>query len=285
MANTNRLYQRKMWNPRTTTNRRNARRRINKRNRNNPKDVGGYKQVYANGQLQTQVIELYNRIVMDNNNDAAYKFGNDSDSYSIQTALNNSDEFNELRRNCIQYKIMFVSVSFNYNRIPNNGEKFSKMLITPETDMVLETEDPKLNRNTMIWDMTGLGNKNYNFRITNRNTEKDNQQWLIGESQWNAVCVLHISQQGENSFNFDQDMINQVTNVLGEVKVSVAVRYLKNDLRVGQNKSSITRITNQQVLNAMRLKLANELGITQPHYDKIGNSIKGEKEINEKENN
>lgn len=138
-----------------------------------------------------------------------------------------------------------ISFSFNYNRHPSANDKFSKLLLTPETDMVLENSDPKNNQNTMIWDMTSLGTKNYNFRINNRNTEKINQEWQISDSQWNAICILHISQQGSNSIYRLNDQ-PEPNRYLGEIKVAVQVLYVKSDT---ENNSS--RVTQQDVIKYM----------------------------------
>jgi hypothetical protein len=256
--NTN--YARKMWRPlRNTTN---ARRRIANKRRNNTIEInnaeGGYKQVYTNNRVQQQTIEFYKTIQMDRN--ANYVFeGNSPLAFDVAAQLNDTDEFLELRRTSLQYKVVFVDFSFNYNRVPIANEKFSKMLMTPETDMVLQNNDPKINKNTMVWDMTKNGTKNYNFRINTRNTEKENQEWQIAESFWNAILKLHISSQGLNELEAEPLFRN-----LGELKISISVIYVKAD-ETQQNRQHLPlhylikvaaeKIRDEEELKVMKMKM------------------------------
>lgn len=241
-------------------------------------DIGGNKQPSQNGRINVQTIELYNTIQLQNNYSAThYVFGENSTEYSIQVALNNSNEFSELRRHALKWKIKSICISFNYNRVPNNGEKFAKMLITPETDMVLTATDPLINKNTMVWDMTHNGNKNYNFYITPANTEKINQEWQIGDSLWNAIMVLHITEQGKIQYNFDQDLINEAPVQLGEVKVSIRVVYVPNDITYGQNKSVIRQLTASEVIQKLKLQETKD----KRKYDIKGNLINEHEEHDE----
>jgi hypothetical protein len=269
-----------MWIPNYTNTTGARRRSVFRRNiYNRHNDIGGTKQPSQNGQVRFQTIELYNTIQLQMNYQAThYTFGENSREYSIQVALNNSDEFNEMRRHSLKYRILGISINFNYNRIPSNGEKFPKMLITPETDMILASEQPLLNKNTMVWDMTQIGNKNYNFRITPANTEKINQEWLISESQWNAVLSLHIDEAGMIQYNYDQDLVSEPTPVLGEVKVSVRIKYIPNDITGNNNKASIKRISANEAIQEMKKLVAEKNGFTIKAYDKKGNIKQGETE-------
>jgi hypothetical protein len=234
-----------------THNKTNAMRRINNRNNNNRKqnvkDVGGYKQVYYNGPIATQTIEMYKTIGV-SGDPKTYVFDREGQTLDISALLNDTNEFLELRRRSLQFKVLEIDISFNYNRHPNAGDKFPKMLVTPETDMVIQNSDPKVNKNTMVWDMTTNGNKNYNFRITNRNTEKVNNEWQIAESFWNAICKIHLSDQG-NIFLVDMGQISQ-TWALGEMKISVLVAYTRNDTSEGFNKRNTP--TTSQAIQAMK---------------------------------
>lgn len=273
--------------------------KINRRNRNNYKRrkgleinnaEGGYKQVYVNSRVESQTVELYVTISLDDNGNYVFNYGAPL-QYNIQAALNDNSEFLHIRQNCIQYKVKFISISFNYNRIPAANDKFSKMLITPETDMVLTNSDPKVNKNTMVWDMTKPGTKNYQFRINNRNTEKINNEWQIADSQWNAVMIMHLSSQGYNKIYRDADQPDP-TRELGECKISIQILFVRSD-----TENNAYRITNKDVINyikdtkykeIMNLKNLNkEKQITNEIIKKNNEleRIKVESEENNNENN
>jgi hypothetical protein len=249
----NNNYTRKMWNPNYNYNNKRKRRRAyqNRKGIEVNKAVGGTKQVYNNSRVQFQTIEFYSAIALPDP-DFNYMFSvTNSPNYNLVSQLNDNDEFLNLRKRSIQYKVTSVAMSFNYNRTPSAQDKFSKMIITPETDMVLEVDDPKINSNSMIWDMSTNGTKNYSFRINNRNTEKINSEWQISESQWNAIVNVHLSSQGDNYIHTIQ---GQTSNyVLGEVKFSFRIKYIQTD----SPHDNLNRITNSDLLNIMRIKFSD----------------------------
>jgi hypothetical protein len=153
----------------TRNNRRNRRNNIQKIEVNDA--IGGRKSVSNTGRIHEQTINMYTQIAVNNE---TYSFPLGSSELNIQQLLNDSQEFLDMRKKCLEYKVVQVSVNFNFSYIPLPGNRFPKMILNPETDTVLETQDPKLNRNAMIWDMTKTGNKNFNFRINKRNTEETN---------------------------------------------------------------------------------------------------------------
>jgi hypothetical protein len=276
--NNNKMYARKMWNPnyRSNNNRRKRRNWQNKGLEIN-KAIGGTKQVYNNSRVQFQTIEFYSQIVLpDPDYDYLFLVTN-SPEYNLASQLNDNDEFLELRKRSIQYKVMSMAMSFNYNRVPAAQDKFSKMIVTPETDMVLQVEDPKINSNSMVWDMSTNGTKNYSFRFNNRNTEKINAEWQIAESQWNAVVKVKLSSQGTN---YIHKIDGQTTNfVLGEVKFSFRIKYVQTD----SPHDNLNRITNTDILNIMRLKfnqaiLLNKAQNKMKQLEKQKNEIKQEME-------
>lgn len=240
-----------MWNSNYFTNSRTQNRNPKRRNNRITNDFrtdGGYKQVYSNGPIQAQTIELYTTISLDDNGNYIFSEEISGLEYNLQRALNDNNEFLELRNRSIQYKVTYIAVSFNYNRQPNQNDKFSKMLITPETDMVLQNSDPKINKNTMTWDMTRLGTKNYDFKINTRNTEKINQEWQVADSQWNAICIFHLSSQGYNKIYRDANQ-PEPTRELGELKISVRVSYIKAD---SDNINNKFRITTQDLIKTLK---------------------------------
>jgi hypothetical protein len=228
--NKNANFAKKMWQPKYRSGRgKGVKRRMYNRNGIEiNKAIGGNKRVYNKGRTHYQTIEMYAIIGIDTYANQYAFMDTSSQQYNVSAFLNDNNEFLDLRRRCMQYKVVRIAVSFNYNRIPSANDKFSKMLITPETDMVMKAEDPKINNNTMIWDMTANGSKNYNFWINSRNTEKINQEWQIGESQWNAILTLHLSSQG-NNYAYRLNGQPEITTELGEMKVSILVKYVEMD--------------------------------------------------------
>jgi hypothetical protein len=251
--------------------------RIRRNKRNNGieinKAIGGTKQVFNNSRIQTQTIEMYNDIILPDP-DYVYLFRNlNTKDFDISTTLNENPEFLNLRQRCLQYKVIKISISFNYNRVPGNNDKFSKMIVTPETDLVLPVENPKINRNSMVWDMTTNGTKNYNFWINNRNTEKINQEWQIGSSQWSGICKIHLSSQGDN---YIHPIPNQSSMfILGEMKISVLIRYVQND----SNENEANRITTSEILKYCKNEKEKEI----LEKKKVEQIQQLQKEINEKQ--
>jgi hypothetical protein len=271
-----------MWRP--LRNGTAARRRIRTNRRRRGVEInqaeGGYKQVYINNRVQQQTVEMYKTIQADRN--ANYVFeGNSPLTLDVSAMLNDTDEFLELRRTSLQFKVVFISFSFNYNRIPISNEKFSKMPMTPETDMVLQNNDPKINKNTMVWDMTKNGTKNYAFRINTRNTEKENQEWQIAESFWNAILKLHISSQGLNELEAEPLYRN-----LGELKISISVLYVKADETQAQRthlplhhliKVAAEKIRDEEELKVMKMKAETNRRLAQKllsENDELENKIR-----------
>jgi len=251
----NNLYTRKMWRP--NRNRSNALRRIRRNKRTTQieinKAIGGNKQLHNNGRTQIQTIEFYSSIALPDPTFVYIFEGVNTSTYDIAGSLNDQNEFLNLRKRALQYKVQQVAISFNYNRIPSANDKFSKLLVTPESDMVLEVEDPKINSNTMVWDMTANGTKNYNFKITNRNTEKINQEWHTGDSDWSAVLKIHLSAQGENKIYKPNDQTIP-TFSLGEVKFSVQIVYIQID-----SDAVIDRVTQRDAIAYVKNTFGEEI--------------------------
>jgi hypothetical protein len=136
----------------------------------------------------------------------------------------------------------------------------------------LEVEDPKINSNSMVWDMSQLGTKNYSFRINGRNTEKMNSEWQIAESQWNAVLNIHLSSQGDNYIHKIQ---GQTSNfVLGEFKYSFFVMYIQTD----SPHDNLNRITHSDLLSYIRVHFSGEI-LEGKYKKKLEELVKEKKNI------
>jgi hypothetical protein len=105
----------------------------------------------------------------------------------------------------------------------------------------------------MCWDMTKLGTKNYSFRINNRNTDKENQEWQIAESFWNGIMKLHLSCQGTNMHGTDTDFLE-----IGELKISVSVLYIKSDMTNNNRYHLSTHEIMKKVIEKFRPALEKE---------------------------
>jgi hypothetical protein len=239
-----------MWNPNrtrqfTVAGRRNRFKRMNKLEISDA--IGGRKSVNNTGKIIEQTVNMYTHIAVTNDQ---YSFPLGSKELNIQALLNDSQEFLDLRRKALEYKIVQVAVNFNYNYIPLQGNRFPKMILTPETDTVLQVQDPLKNRNSMVWDMTRIGNKNFNFRISKQNTEESNLEWQNGAAQWSGICILHLSQVST---------VESDPNVnLGDVKISVQVLYRPVDSGV-----IVNRITDKEVIQYMKNKMKEEKQLEQ----------------------
>lgn len=251
---------------------------IRKRNRwNNGRKLeinnaqGGYKSVVSNGKNVVQVIDFYGYLVVQPNQGFQYAFDDSqyvTREFDISAKLNDNQEFLTLRKQALQYNITDIAININYNRVPYSGEKWSKLILTPETDKVLQSTDPRINRNSMVLDMSTNGNKNYTFKINRRNTDSDNAGWIIGEAQFSGICKIHISEAGSNYSN--QQMVEAYQAQLGEFKISVRVVYKHMDVNEINRNTGRKRITDKEIIK----EIANT--------ELIQNKIK-EKHVKEKE--
>jgi hypothetical protein len=241
-------------------------RRVNKRNPKFQievnKAVGGNKSVSNTGKIIEQTVNFYSSIVVGNNQYYFNVANQPVRALNIQQLLNNDDEFLTLRKKALEYKIKSISVSFNYCYIAQQGFKVPKIVLTPETDTVLQVEDPLKNRNTMTWDMTIQGTKNFNFYLNKRNTEESNLEWQNSAAQWSAIAILHLSEVSS---------VEMESNInLGDVKISVQVLYKPVDTQVVPNKN---RISKYQMEEYVRTKIKEERKEKEQN-DKIQKNIK-----------
>jgi hypothetical protein len=241
-----------------TSTRRKPRRFYNNNGIEINKAEGGWKSPSYNGKIIGQTINMKFLLVGNYHQDFAYYIGSDSydltQDFDITSKLNDNDEFLQLRKQALQYKVQNICVSINYCRIPKAGERWNKLMITPETDLI-EQDDPLLNKNTMQLDMSKNGTKNYNFRITKRNTEYDNSGWIIGQAQFSGIVKLHLSQLDTNVGDPDASSFDK--SVLGTVQVSARIVYIHKDINQSDAKNR-TRFTKAEIYN-----FVNELMLQQ----------------------
>jgi hypothetical protein len=254
---------RRMWNPNRTRQFTNQSRKRSRSNFKNGIEInhadGGWKSPSYNGKIIGQTINMKFLIAANYHQDFAYFIGADSSDltqdFDLTAKLNDNDEFLQLRKQALQYKVKNICVSINYNRIPKAGERWNKLMITPETDLI-EQDDPLLNKNTMQLDMTKNGTKNYNFLITKMNTEYDNQGWIIGQAQFSGILKLHLSQLDTNVGDPDASTFDK--SVLGTVQVAVRVVYIHKDINQSDARSR-TKFTKAEIFNYINNKMLAEI--------------------------
>jgi hypothetical protein len=260
--------------PRYMTGRRSkfGRRRINKGLEINKAD-GGWKSTRYNGRSISQTINWKLLLIANRYQDFAYYVGNDNEDMTkdldIAAQLNDKDEFLTLRKQALQYRVENVCLTINYSRIPKAGERWNKLMITPETDLI-EVSDPLLNKNSMYLDMSHNGTKNYNIRINRGNTESDNAGWIIGQAQFSGILKYHFDQLDMNIG--DQDADTFAKSVLGTVQIAVRIRYVHKDINDVDAKSQRTHFSKGEIMNFIKNKMIEE------------NKNKEDEKENEKEN-
>jgi hypothetical protein len=177
----------------------------------NANAVGGFKSISNTGPLRPLIVDIYQRMIvmprtrLDSSYlTGAYEFYYDNDTSGIEldmvSLLNQDQEFLDWRQYSSAFVVDSCTVNFNYCRMPRDGEYFPKMLIYPETDVVDFVPDPTQERNTMVWDMTNPGNKNYNVRFVRRNMYTQDLGWQVSSNGWTGTYKIRVAQyEGDNS--------------------------------------------------------------------------------------
>lgn len=229
----NQNFIRKMWNPNYNSNTFQARRRIRrKRNQIEINKAEGKNKIITDfGPIRRIAINSYSAIYVQQ--DTLYYILQNSLKrvFNFQEDLRASQEFQNWKYRAAAFKFETVCISFNYNRIPNGGEKFAKILLTISSDMIPFVDNPDKNRNSMIWDMSHNGTKNFNFRITNRNTEKINQEWQNPDSDWSGVLKCSISEvdQASTRVKPDTELGEDFPIKIGELKITYRIAFRLTD--------------------------------------------------------
>jgi hypothetical protein len=202
-------------------------RRRNRRRRNGleiNRAEGGYKQITIPYKQQTIGINTYARLAVNKVGETwLYAIQPENDNYAnhveynIITMLNDSTEFKDRLKTTSQYKLKRINICIMNERIPEAGDKLSRLLAYCNTTKV-SVLDPKVQNNVMRLNMNTIGTKNFNFNITNDNIGKEFNQWYDGEDLYVGNVYLHV--QGEDINNLTS---TETTLVLGTIKITFVV--------------------------------------------------------------
>jgi hypothetical protein len=234
------------------------------------KAEGGYKSVVTNGRLVPIVINTYGRLTYyhTGNNVFQPRFQFESDNYTsssdridVTAQMNNSDEFTENRKRSEEYRVTNVCLTIDYNRVPQGGDRVSKLLlmtICDKLDVTLQKEMKREN-NVMTLSMSSNGVKNYNTRLDNRTTEIANLNWQNSAYTWPGVWTIRISEQDMTTLTRLNDE-NYIT--LGTWKLSIRVLFRITDMQnlnlTMSNPPSLASLVNQIEKLQLELKELKE---------------------------
>jgi hypothetical protein len=172
--------------------------------------VGGAKSISNTGPLRPLTVDIYKNIsaaigseIDDNYHHFTYQFGDENDTYQqldLVAALNADTEFLDWRQYSSAFVVKSATVSFNYCRQPRDGEIFTQMTLSPETDVIDFVPAPLQEKNTMKWDMTCVGTKNYNVKFVRRNMYTQDLGWQVSSNGWTGTYKLAIG-SADNGMN------------------------------------------------------------------------------------
>lgn len=220
-----------------------SQRRGNRYNYTKPIEInkaeGGYKSVVTNGRLVPIVINTYGRLTYYHQGNNVFQpefqfesnnYTTSSDQIDVTDQMNNSVEFTENRKRSEEYKVTNVCLTLDYNRVPQGGDRVSKLLmmtICDKLDITLEKEMKREN-NVMMLSMSTNGVKNYNTRLDNRTTDIANLNWQNSAYTWPGVWKIRVSQQDITTLTrlHDESYI-----VLGTWKLSIRVLFRITDMQ------------------------------------------------------
>jgi hypothetical protein len=164
--------------------------------------VGGFKSISNTGPLRPLTVDIYDAICVVPGTDidehyyhGTYQFNNFGETltqYDVVNALNADQEFLDWRQYSSAFIVRGATISFNYCRMPRDGEVFPQMILSPETDVVDFVPDPLQEKNTMKWDMTQPGTKNYNVKFVRRNMFTQDLGWQQSSNGWTGTYKLKI---------------------------------------------------------------------------------------------
>lgn len=231
---------------RTVTNTKRRRRRNN--NAGNGLEInraeGGRKSNVQTGAFRTLTVDLYGRVVLMKEQLgyvpkfqlAVEDFTNVYNYLDIATNLNLAPEFVQWKRNALKYKVLSVTMTFNYTRVPEGNDKIAKLLLWFDTDLA-EVKAPLLESTVMKLDMSKTGTKNYGIVLNKRNMKPDHVDWFNSEDDYSGIIYLNIGSQDYNYLN--NDSVN--TQLLGTFKISINVALVLKDLAYDNNRKVVTK--------------------------------------------
>jgi hypothetical protein len=141
-------------------------------------------------------------------------------SYNLVELLNNSEEFRDRLRTSSQYLVTNVMITLSLDRIPEAGDRLSKLLLSINTSKV-GVDNPLVQSNVMILPMNTIGTKNFNFHIQRGSVLPENGRgWLESSYLFIPAIYLKLSAQDSNYLAEDQE----TTVVLGTFKITFTVK-------------------------------------------------------------
>jgi hypothetical protein len=210
---------------RTAQIRRNQRNRRNRQGIEINKSDGGYKNLTLPYRQQEIGINTYGRLAVAKVGEEwryAFQPYNDNyanhEEYNIMTMLNDSTEFQNRLKTTSQYKVVGVNIAIFNERIPEAGDRLSRLLIYMNTTKV-SVIDPKIQNNVMRLNMNTIGTKNYNYRLTNASIGKDFTGWMDGEDLYTGNVYLHVLAEDINTIKDS----TETTIALGTVRITFRV--------------------------------------------------------------
>lgn len=221
---------------------------------------GGYKSVTTNNRIVNITINTYGRLTYKRAGEDEFvpEFRLESDNYGsgdaildVTNQLNNSNEFTQNRKRSEEYMVKRCSLTLDYNRIPQGGDRFTKLLLSTITDKVpemLQTEMKKEN-NVMHLSMGQPGIKNYNTVLSKRTTNLENLNWQKSSYTWGGVWKIRVSTEDKTSINVapEVELIDVAT-----WKLSVLVAFRLTDI---ENSVTMNRMPTLIEINELKKEL------------------------------
>jgi hypothetical protein len=271
---------------RTITNRRRNRRNWANQGLEINKADGGRKNNVQTGAFRTLTVDTYGRIVLVKEQDgysprfqlAVENFTASYNYLDIVTNLNLAPEFIQWKSNSIKYKVLSVSFTFNYTRVPEGNDKIAKLLLWFDTDLA-EVKAPLLESTVMKLDMSKTGTKNYGIVLNKRNMKPEHIDWFNSEDSYNGLIYLNIGSQDINYLNNE----NVLTQLLGTFKISVDIALVLKDLAYNNNRKVLLKSKLGGIKEDALADRIKQLSIEEKENEKVEKSFEWIKEEEDEE--
>lgn len=202
------------------------------------KAEGGFKPVTTRRRLVSVTINSFGRLTyfQVTGNEFRPEFEKESDNFTthsqlldVTDELNGSAEFMDNRERSENYKVLSVALTIDYNRIPQAGDRVSKLMLATETDRVQAKSQLEMKRenNTMWLAMASNGIKNYNTRVAITNTKPENLTWQNSQYTWPANWSIRVADADKTTLT---RMNDETSFTLASWKLSVQVVFRLTDV-------------------------------------------------------